>query len=346
MKKTLAIVSIGLLAVLALACGKESGKAAGPATAESLLRLMPKDTTAVVMVDVQRAMKTERAQEVFKKQEANEKYGQFVEKFGIDPMKDVYSIALGLTGQATDKDREGVLIVNLKYDKEALLAKLKDEDPNLQEETYNGVTLYKPGEKGLEGKEMAGAFLTASDIIAGTVPAVRQAIDVYQKKAESVLKNAEMAKLMKSVNTSAITWIAAAIPPDLTKMAAEKNPQLKILEGITGLTMSFDYQAGDLVADIQTVGGTKDQNTQIQTMLNGLKAMGLTFAANEPVLTDLLNTLDITSGDAFVKIYARVPGELLTKLQALAQERFGGMIPGFPGAQKEEPKGEKKEEKK
>lgn len=345
MKKTLAIASAVLLAAFAFSCGKGPGTG-GQATSESLLKLLPQDTSVVIMIDLHRAMSTQRAQEALQKEEAKQKYEEFVQKVGIDPMKDISFVAIGLIRPATDKDREGVAIVNLKYDKAALLDKLKSADADLQEETYNGITLYKSGETGMGGKEAVGAFLTDSDIVAGTGAAVRQVIDVYQKKADSVLKNAEMAKLVKAVDTSAITWVAASLPPELTKMAAERNPQFKILEGITGLTMSFDYRDNDLIADIQTHGGTKDQNTQIQKMLDGLKAMGLTFAANQPALTDLLNTLDITSGVDFVRIYARIPGEVLTKIQAAAREKLGGMMWGTPGTQKEEPKEEKKEEKK
>jgi hypothetical protein len=70
--------------------------------------------------------------------------------------------------------------------------------------------------------------------------------------------------------------------------------------------------------------------------------MGSAAASKEPVLLDLLNTLEITSGADHVKLYAAVRSELLEKVQKMAQEKLGGMVSfGTPS-----PKEEKKEEKK
>jgi hypothetical protein len=124
------------------------------------------------------------------------------------------------------------------------------------------------------------------------------------------------------------------------KMAVEKNPMLKVLEGVGGLTLSFDYANNNLIAEIRTVGGTKEANNQIATMLNGFKAMGATASVKEPLAGEVLNAIEITSGADFVKLYARIPSEVLEKLQKMAQEKFGGKFHIKPA----EPTDEKKRE--
>lgn len=341
--KTCVRIGLAILITAGLvSCVEQGGLKAGSATGKSMLQLIPANSHGVLVIDIHRALATDQAAKALKDEKLKQKYDEFVKASGIDPMKDVYLLAVGLAGPMMGQDQEGVILLNLRYNKEQLLGKLKEGVKNLLEETYNGVTIYKGAEAGKPGKkEMAGAFLDDSNIVFGNDKTVRAAIDLYQKKADSVLKNAEMGKVIKAVNTSAVFWGAFTVPPDVIKKAVEQNPMLKPLEGVTGLGMSTDYANQNIIAEIQSLGGTKDQNKQLADTLNGFKAMGAAYASKEPILMDLLNTLEITSGADHVKVYASIPSALLEKAQKMAQEKFGGMIQFGPKTSEE-----KKEEKK
>jgi len=337
-------VRIGLAILVAaglISCVEKGGLKAGTATGKSMLQLLPANSHGVFIIDVHRALATDQVAQALKDEKVKQKYDEFVKASGLDPMKDVYLLAVGLAGPMMGQEQEGAILLNLRYNKEQLLGKVKEGVKNLLEETYSGVTIYKGSEPGKPGKkQMAGAFLDDSNIVFGNDKTVRAAIDLYQKKADSVLKNAEMGKVIKAVNTSAVFWGAFTVPPDVIKKAVEQNPMLKPLEGVTGLGMSFDYANQNVIAEIQSLGGTKDQNKQLADTLNGFKAMGAAYASKEPILMDLLNTLEITSAADHVKIYASIPSALLEKAQKMAQEKFGGMIPFGP------PASEKKQEEK
>ena len=45
----------------------------------------------------------------------------------------------------------------------------------------------------------------------------------------------------------------------------------------------------NVIADIRTIGGTKEQNANLAATLNGFKAMGAMFGAEEPAVGELLN---------------------------------------------------------
>jgi hypothetical protein len=338
MKKTLKFALAILVALSVVSCNPQGSVTAGSATAKSMLQLLPASARAVFVVDIHRATDTDEAGQMLKDEKVKAKYDEFVKQSGIDPMKDLYFFVVGLTSMPMGKEPEGAVIVNLKYNKADLLARLKAAAKDLQEETYNGVTIYKwpVHEKG--ENEPEGAFLDDSNIVLGASAAVRAVIDTSQKKAESLLKSKEMAKALKAVNTSATAWGAIAIPPEVLKKAVEMNPMLKALEGITDVTMSFDYANKNLVVEIQSLGGTKEHNSQLASMLNGLKAMGAATASKLPFQGELINTIEITSGDDHVRIYASVPSELLDKIRDMAKEKFGQMMPWGNEQKKEEMK--------
>jgi len=344
MKRNIRISLAILIAVGLVSCVEQGGLKAGSATGKSMLQLIPADSRGVLMIDIHRALTTDTVEKALKDEKMKQKYDDFVKMAGLDPMKDVYFLAVGLAGSPAGHEQEGALILNLRYNKDQLLAKLKEAEKNIQEETYNGLTIYRVLDAKRTGVPPAGAFLDDSNIVLGNDKTVRAVIDVHRKKADSVLKNVEMGKVFKAVNMSAVGWGAFTVPPDKIKKAAEQNPMLKPLEGVMGLAMSFDYANRNLISEIQSLGGTKEQNKQLADTLSGFKAMGAAYAAKDPVLMDLLSTLEISSGPDYVKIYSSIPSELLEKVQKMAQERFGGKLPFAVQPPKEEKKEEKKAE--
>ncbi|MGA2533239.1 MAG: hypothetical protein ABSG19_09395 [Candidatus Aminicenantales bacterium] len=339
MKKNFMVGFVIFMAIGLVACMEQGNIKAGSATGKAMLRLIPATARVVLMVDIHRSMTADTVQNVLKDEKTKQKYDEFVKMAGLDPMKDIYFVAVGLTGDPAGRSQEGVIFINLRYSKDTLLAKIKENAKDIREETYSGVTLYGgPAVMNMGHAAPAGAFLDDSNIVVGNDKSVRAAVDVFQKKADSVDKNPEMKKLFKAVNMSANVWGAAIIPQEILKSQADKNPMLKDLVGLTGLTMSFDYANRTLTAEIQGLGGAAEQNKALAEKLTALKGMGTMMAGKEPVLGELVNKIEISSSADSVKIYASIPGELLEKAQKLARERFGNMIQFNPPVQKEEKK--------
>jgi hypothetical protein len=233
---------------------------------------------------------------------------------------------MGLTVTPNATSQEGGGIVNLRYNKDGFLAVMKDKAPEFQSESYNGVTIYSNLD-GTETKQTTwAAFLDDSNILFGSEAGVKGIIDVHQKKAESVMQNTAMAGVLKKVDKAALAWGAFSLPPDLVQKGIESIPQLKVIEGVTAMTMSFDYRLSNYIADIRTAGGTKEQNDTLASTLNGLKGLGAMLAAQEPAAGDLLNAIEITSGQDFVRLYISVSEEAMDKLGKAAQARAGDLM--------------------
>ena len=326
MKKAMTFSLVLLLTAVFLSCTPATGVKSGAAAGEALIKLMPRGTMGVMAIDVQRAMATEATAKALQDPKSKEKYDEFVKMSGIDPMKDVSYILVGLSGMTAAAAQDGGIIVNLKYDKARLQALIKEKAPEAKEELYNGVTVYSHLDGDKAKQTTQAAFLDDAHIVIGSAMGVRGIIDVHQKKAESMTKNAEMTAILKNVDKSGFAWGAFAIPPELIKKGVEASPQLKALEGVKALTMAFDYKMTNFVADIRTLGGTKEQNANLASMLNGFKAMGAMFAAQEPALGDLLNGITIGSGEDFTRLSINVSQDVMDRLGKLAQSKAGDFM--------------------
>lgn len=325
MKRTATLGLTLILAAALAACGPAASIKAGSATAEALIKLLPDSTRGVVAIDVHRAMELASVSKMLENPAAKEKYDEFVKMAGLDPMKDVYFIVLGLMGAPDAMGQEGGAIVNLKYNKETLLSAMKAMAPEYKEELYNGVTVYSSLD-GDQKQTTRAAFLDDSNILLGSDKGVKGIIDVFQKKAGSVMKSPEMTAIFKKVDKEGLSWGALSIPPGLIEKGIAAQPQLKVLEGVKSLTMSYDHRLAKYVADIRTMGGTEEQNTNLGQALTGLKGLGAMLGGQEPAVAELMNAIEITSGKDFVRLYISVPDELMDKLGKLAQAKAGDFI--------------------
>jgi hypothetical protein len=326
MKRTTILGLILVLAAALAACAPAASIKAGSASAEALVKLMPESTRGVVAIDVHRAMELASVAKMIEANPAAKaKYDEIVKLAGLDPAKDVYLFVLGLMGVPGEGEPDGGFIVNLRYNKDAILAAMKQKAPDYKEEAYNGVTVYSNLD-GDDKQATRAAFLDDSNIVLGSSKGVKGIIDVFQKKAGSVMKNPEMAAIIKKVDKEGLGWVAFSIPPELIAKGIAAQPQLKVLEGLKALTMSYDHRLAKYVADIRTMGGTEDQNKNLSQALTGLKSLGAMLGGQEPAVGELMNSIEITSGKDFVRLYISVTDELAEKLGKLAQAKAGEFI--------------------
>jgi len=314
MKKNPAILFAALLLVFGLSsCAKATAPKAGSAQAADLLSLVPSEAKGVIVIDIRRIMQTDSAAKAIADNENKAKYDEFVQTTGIDPQKDVFYFVGAALGDLGQKDMEGVGLVNLKYEKEKLLALLQKERGEISTEEYSGLTVYKAAATG-EKKPASGVFLDDSNILFGTDIAVKKVIDVRQKKTDNIWKSDALSSLLKGMNTSALVWGGFAVPPDAMKQASSQNPMLGAFSDIRFLTISFDYKNNNVLAEIRALSPDEAKNKQMADALNGFKALGAGAAAKEPQLGELLNAIEIGSASDHVKISATIPEALIQSL--------------------------------
>lgn len=324
MKRLKAYLVLLFLTIFLWTCAKKpAGPAAGSATAEDMMSLLPKEANGMIVIDVHRVMATDAAQKAIQEDKNYQKYQTFIQETGIDPKKDVFFFVAAMAGQpGQEKSQDGVALLNLKYNRDLLLNKLKKESPELQETDYNGVLVYQ-GIQREDEKPVSGAFLDDSNIVVGSDSLVRGVIDVYQKKAENILKNEEMASLIKGMNKAAMAYGAFLVPAGVITEAASQNPMLSPFESISSVILSFDYRDQAFQVEIKAQSADTEKNKQLADALNGFKALGAAAASKEPELTQLLNQIEIVSTSEHVKISAAVPETLLESLSKKMKAQKG-----------------------
>lgn len=150
------VLALGLLSLGA--CQKGGGP--GAAKVQDILNLMPKDVAGVVFVDINKAMAIEFVAKALAEPENAKGLQEFIAKTGLDPRKDISYLAFGLTGKLTGGEEgapSGFGILNLKYDKAALLAKMKENQAKIVEGEYEGIATFEIIEKAEEVKPEAPA---------------------------------------------------------------------------------------------------------------------------------------------------------------------------------------------
>lgn len=285
---------------------------AGTAKANDMLSLIPIDAMAVFFVDFHRIMAIETVDKFIKEDETYEDYQEFVEETGIDPQRDIFFVAFAITKGMEEPQQEGVGIINLKYNKDILLSMIKDEvekeeEHELTEEEYNGVTIYTIKEEN-EGKSFS--FLDESNIVFGNENEVKSVIDVIQKKKENVFKNEELSAVLAKTNKEAMVWGVVLVPPEvLSKISAEK-PMLSALEAVNGVAIYFDYEEKNIIAEIKLMSSDPMKNQELADSLNGFKSMFAMVQIQDLNLGEILDKIEITSSHDHVKIYASIPEDL------------------------------------
>jgi hypothetical protein len=341
-KAAVGLLTLVLLVMAFAACGKKAGvPVAGTAKAEDMLSLIPKNSQSVFVIDVHRGINIPFVDKALKTGDDASKYKEAIDKFGLDPQKDVYFAAIGLS-QATNAEGkaipQGAGVINLKYDRAKIVDQIKKENPNFKEDVYEGVTIFTVPEKGDE-KPMYGAFLDASNVALGTEAGVKAVIDVMKGKAESALKNVELMKLVKATNKTALLWNVTTFTPEQVKQMTDATPMLASLKALQAATMYVDDKNKGLQVEIKALSPDAAKNKEIADMLTGFKALGAMGSAEKPELGEFLNKIEISSSPDNVKIFIDLPEDLLTKLGQEAEKQVKSKLEAMKPVEKtEEPK--------
>lgn len=306
------------------ACSENStAPKAGSAKAADMLSLIPKDVRAIFFIDFHRVMGIEVVSKALQDNEGHKDYQPFMEKTGIDPQKDIYFIAGGVSGEMEKAKQKAVVIINLKYNKDPLLSLVtekKGKEEELKEEEYNGFKIYyglKKGESGITKAEGPSfCFVDNSNIIAGDAVEVKSVIDILQKKGENVFKNEPLSALIAKTNKEALIWGAVFIPPEATDKIVSANPLLSSLKAVSAASLYFDYKNKNIMAEIKAMSSDASKNQEVADYLNNWKTMGALVTIQDFNLGEVLNKIEITSGPDHVRIYASIPETFIEELKA------------------------------
>ncbi len=319
MRKKVFILSINIiLMIFVTSCGKKSKSV----NINSLLSLVPSNVNGVFVVNVLKArnidylnnMINPKENDIFEDNEKDKKeYEEFVNETGIEINKNLNYIVAGIG------NKTGVVLVNIKYDKEKLLNYLKKKKAKLEKIDYKNKDFYKISEKPSE-KNLTLAFLDNNLITMGDKELIKKVIDLYDGGKDSVLKNKEVNDLLNKANRDGILWGAFKINPNLVKQKMARAPF--DTSKITAIIADFDYLNNALEGKIKVLSNDSANNKKIADMLNGLKAM----AMGNKKTAKFLEKLNFVSAPDSISLVFSLPQELLNQLKEDAKVKAKDML--------------------
>ncbi|MBC7363525.1 MAG: hypothetical protein H5U07_03135 [Candidatus Aminicenantes bacterium] len=290
---------------------------AGSASGQDMLTLLPSDTSAFMVLDWNKIVHLPRFRAMLEQEPELQPYQKKISSF-VDLNKDVYFLALAITGDVKKAAENAVMLVNLKYQEEKLLPAETEKDSTL--EYYEGVPFF-PMVEIEESAVICTAFLDSSNLAIGSEKSIKKIIDVYKKKTSNILSRKDIKTYLKDINTKAMTFSFISLPPELLNQAAAQNPQFKMWDNLRYFSAFSDYRNKLYSAEIKLYAQDKTQHQKMAENLIGLKALALGLAGEFPEITQVLNALEITSTDQYVKIYLSLKDEIIDQLAKALKER-------------------------
>ena len=301
-------------------CGPQARKpVAGAALGQDMLTLLPAETSAFLVLDWNRLVNLKLIQARFEQQKELEVYKKKIEAFGLDLKKDIYFLAIAVAGDI-NKPADGlVALVNLKYQKDKLIPP-GNQDQKTGLETYNGISYIPMIE--VDGRSIISlAFLDSSNLALGPEAAIKKVIDVYQGKTPHFLSNKNSRNLVKDLNTRAITFGWLTVPGDLLQSKLGQNPSLLPLSKVKYISSFSDYKNSIYFNEIKLYAEEKDNLKSIADILTGFKSLGLGLGAQTPELKEVLEAIEITTTEKYLKVFISLKEEQLQAITKLIKEK-------------------------
>lgn len=338
-KKMLVLLMVFAMLLVVPACKK---KAAGQMKQEAMLDMVPEGPMMIMAFDFQRfaalnfidkALKEDWGKNAKAAQDFKD-YQEFVQQTGVDLQKDVYSIVVAVYGSFESKNPDVLGVANLKYDEAKLLAVLKEKAMFVGEEPYGGRTLYtlKNDDAGKD-RDMRLAFLNQANILFGSPLQLKKAIDLADKKGQSVRQTAALMKYVDKLDKQNMFWLALGNIPAKMKEAPAGGMMPMDLSKAEAFTAVADFKNKVLSGELRLISSNEAGNKQIVEMLNGLKALGAMGASKEPELGQLLNGIQLSATADAITLSFSLPEELMNKLGDKAKDKAKDMMPAAAPAE-------------
>lgn len=327
MKKAVTIISVAILAAFLMFTSACGDKTTGPAGSlgVSLYKMVPSDASGILTFNIKKlsslSVFDKIKEDMTKKELAGKEkffknYEDFVDKTGIDPKRDFYSVVLAVFGDLKAKTPDFAIIANLHYDKSKILSILKEKVQNLIQEDYLGSTIYKFTDE--KGKDVSINFINADFILAGSSNGLKKIIDLSKGKGSSLDTNNKIMGFLKEIKGNPVLSFVFSIPDELKGMKGSGMFQADFskAEAVFG---QVDYIGTDWTGKIVLVSPNEEGNKKMKTTLDGLKGFG---AMAGPEFAELVNSITISASPRDLTISLSISTELLEKLKKKAEQKM------------------------
>jgi hypothetical protein len=294
------------LATLTLYCMKKE------ITPQQALSLLPKESMALASVNVKAMVDGGLYDDIASDEKTRKELDDFRQKTGIDIRTDLTRVVVSVAPDVEmTKDFSGAVFGN--FDKDKILKALR-EKAQVEENNHEGVFIYRVISP--KGEPTFVSFLSHHVLAIGGPAGIKQVVDRYKGKAESIESNQTMMDLVKEAKQNDMVW-AVALVPEKFRESANAAPMGKGFEGLQALLLSIN--AGKNL-DLSLVGkcNTEPEAKRLSETLTGLMGLTRLAAAAKPEVAEVLDSLHVEVQGNNVDLNLSLTEEQLKKLSAMA----------------------------
>ena len=274
-------------------------------TGPTELAYVPADATVVAYADVRTIMDSQLRQQL-KQVMPVEQTGQqeFQEKTGIDIERDIDYVVASMTSLGPDHPN-GLVVARGRFDIVRLEGLMRDHGATV-EDYRNKRLINSPHQT--NGEQFTLGFLEPGLVAVGSTSAVKHAIDA-QMSAASITGNDEMMNLVKDIAAMNNAWAVGrfdvlASQAKLPDEIAQRVPAVKWFAAAGHINGGI---AGTLRAEARD-----DQSaSQLRDVVRGLLALAQMQGQNDPKLSAVAQSLQLTGEGTTVALSFTLPAELL-----------------------------------
>ena len=300
-------------------------------TGPTELSYVPADASVVAYADVKSIMHSDLRQR-FKQSVpmpmGEEGQKEFYEKTGIDIENDVdYVVAAASNINVPGSHPNGVVVARGRFDIVKLEALAREHGAQVQEYkgkrfltlVHESSTVDAPVESGtpsthLQATSKTGvlAFLEPGLVAIGDIDSVQRAIDA-QLSAHSITSNNEMMELVTDIEQFNNAWAVgrfdllasqAKLPDDI----ARRIPPVKWL-AVAG------HVNGGVSAQLRAEATDDQAAENLRGVINGVISLARLQGQNDPKLSSLVQSLQMSGSGKTVKLSFSVPAEIFELMQ-------------------------------
>jgi hypothetical protein len=295
--------------------------------AEVIDKLLPNDTETVISINFKqilnsplgKKMPIDKLQDALKNQDELDKN---LKDIGFDPFTDLDSVILaGSSGNEPDK---GLMIAHGKFDAKKFQAKAEEVAKDMKDvlkihkvpDATGGTTnLYEVNAPG-QNQPLFVALANETTVLAsGGKDYVLDALDKASGKSKTVLKNKDLADLLKRIDTAQSLWLAV-LGSTLSKSPLGSNPDAKevidkISDATGGINIDKDIKL-QVSVTAKSNDDAKDLDEKLKDGLNtALGAVALLAGQNKALapLVDVLKNVKPTVKDKVVSVELDIAGK-------------------------------------
>jgi hypothetical protein len=303
-----AVVAAGLCTGL-VAFYSGGFQALSASTGPTELAYVPADAAVVAYADVRAIMDSELRQRIKSAVPMPERgQEEFQAQTGIDIEHDIdYLVAAMAPPTSDSSNKSGLIVARGRFDIVKLESLARDHGGTVED--YRGKRMVTSTPDGtMHQHAMTIAFLEPGLVAVGESTAVRHAIDT-QMTAQSITSNNEMMELVSDIERTNNAWAVGRL--DVLTSHAQLPDQVASQVGSVKNFAAAAHINGGLTGMVRAEARDDQAAENLRDVVRGVLALGRLQAQNDPKLSAVADSLQLTGTGKTVSLSFTVPAELL-----------------------------------